>query len=74
MIKHARGETGLAADPAARVQAVLWMQGETDADSPAKSEAYAANLAGFVAQVRARWGDIDTTVQIGQIDRPCPAG
>ncbi len=107
VVKYARGETGLAPDPAARdwspsshgdlwdaasaeidaakavlaaqglaprVRAVLWMQGETDAQSPAKSRAYAANLAAFVAQVRARWGDADTIVQIGQIDRPGPAG
>lgn len=102
VVKYARGETGLAADPAARdwspssqgdlwdaasaeidaakaalaargltprVRAMLWMQGESDADSPAKSRVYAANLAAFVTQVRARWGDGDTIVQIGQIDR-----
>lgn len=107
VVKYARGETGLAPDPAARdwspashgdlwdaasaeiaaakaalaekgltprVRAVLWMQGETDADNPAKSRSYGANLGAFVAQVRARWGDNDTIVQIGQIDRPGPIG
>ena len=34
-----------------------------------KPEILAANLAAFVTQVRARWGDGDTIVQIGQIDR-----
>lgn len=56
------------------VRAVLWMQGETDAQTPAKARAYRVNLAAFVAKVRARWGDADTIVQIGQIDRPGPAG
>lgn len=107
MVKYARGETGLAADPAARdwspasrgdlwdaasaeidaakaalaaqglapqVRSVMWMQGETDAESPAKSQAYAANLAAFIAQVRARWGDGDTVVQLGEIDRPGKTG
>lgn len=52
-----------------RVTAVLWMQGEADAQAPAKAAAYEANLRAFVAQVRARWGDSETVVHIGQIDR-----
>ena len=96
IVKHARGETGLAADPvqkdwspasrgelwdaataqlaaarqaapAARLAAVLWMQGETDATSPAKAAAYPSNLAAFVSEVRARWGG--ETITIAQIDR-----
>lgn len=103
VVKYARGETGLAADLAARdwspqsqgdlwdaataeidaakaaltqagvrapVLAVLWMQGETDAQTPAKARAYKTNLAAFITRVRSRWGDGETVVHIGQIDRP----
>ena len=106
VVKYARGETGLAADPAERdwsptsreelwdaatadidaakaalaaqglrrVSAILWMQGETDAQVPAKAAAYQTNLRAFVARVRARWGDAETIIHIGQIDDHGPSG
>ncbi len=55
------------------VTAVLWMQGETDSETPAKAAAYEVNLRAFVAAIRMRWGDKDTVVHIAQIDRPVPA-
>ena len=35
--------------------AALWMQGETDATDPAKAQAYASNLHGFLTAARAAW-------------------
>lgn len=102
IVKHARGETGLASDPAAkdwsptsagelfeatakevfaakaslvgqglhvRTRTILWMQGETDAGSVAKANAYETNLATFIVQARARWQAADAMFQIGQIGR-----
>lgn len=106
IVKYARGETGLAPDPARPdwsvrspgelwdkataeinaakaalatrglrppLAAVLWMQGETDGETPAKAAAYEVNLKAFVDGVRTRWGDERTLVHIAQIDRPVPA-
>jgi hypothetical protein len=87
--KIARGETGLAADPAhldwsphstgemfdfatasagaaranlngtpyafSQWDAVLWMQGETDATDPAKAAAYGPNVREFIVDARAAW-------------------
>ena len=63
--KAALADKGLAP----RLQALLWMQGETDASDKAKAAAYELNLKSFITQVRARWGDARTIVHIGQIDR-----
>jgi len=38
------------------IPALIWMQGEADADTSAHAEAYAANLATMVADVRTNWG------------------
>lgn len=103
VVKYARGETGLAPDPAhadwspasagevwdqataqvdaakaalkkqepaARVEAVFWMQGETDAQDPAKASAYQQNLTRLIMRIRSRWGDDQTSVYVAQIDRP----
>ncbi|MDO9430936.1 MAG: sialate O-acetylesterase [Phenylobacterium sp.] len=53
-----------------QVAAVFWMQGETDAQDPAKAKAYRQNLTDLVIRIRARWGDDQTKVYVGQIDRP----
>lgn len=103
LVKYARGETGLAADPddrdwspasngdvwdratseidaaktalkteglSLRVDAVFWMQGETDAQDDEKAAAYRQNLTDLVMRIRTRWGDEQTDVYVGQIDRP----
>ena len=103
VVKYARGETGLARDPAhsdwspssagevwekataeveaakatlrgqnqaLRVGAVFWMQGETDAEDTRKAAAYQQNLSSLVMHIRARWGDEQTRIYIGQIDDP----
>lgn len=36
--------------------AMMWMQGETDATDPAKAAAYNSNLTGFLAEARFDWG------------------
>lgn len=51
-----------------KVGEVLWMQGETDAQRPAKARAYARNLTAFIGKVRAHWGAPSTGFVIGQID------
>ncbi len=53
-----------------RVEAVFWMQGETDAQDAAKAAAYRQNLTDMVMRIRTRWGDGQTSVYVGQIDRP----
>jgi hypothetical protein len=53
-----------------QVGAVFWMQGETDAQDAAKALAYRQNLTDLVMRIRARWGDDETKIYIGQIDRP----
>lgn len=53
-----------------RVSAVFWMQGETDAQDAAKAAAYRQNLTELVMRFRTRWGDEQTSVYVGQIDRP----
>lgn len=50
------------------VSKVLWMQGETDAQLPAKARAYARNLTTFIGKARAHWGSPSTGFVIGQID------
>ena len=103
VVKYARGETGLAADPTdrdwspssqgeawdkatsevaaakavlkgkgltPRVDAVFWMQGETDAQDDTKAAAYRQNFTDLVMRIRQRWGDGTTKVYVGQIGRP----
>lgn len=55
---------------APRVDAVFWMQGETDAQDGAKAPAYRQNFTDLVMRIRQRWGDDATEVYVGQIDRP----
>ncbi|MDP3749254.1 MAG: sialate O-acetylesterase [Phenylobacterium sp.] len=50
-----------------KVGAIIWMQGETDATDLAKANAYQANLTNLFAQMRAQWGDADTSIYFGQI-------
>lgn len=49
----------------ARWDAVMWMQGETDATDPTKAAAYQANLTDAVAHMRAGW-DVEAVV-VGRI-------
>ena len=56
--------------PAPRVDAVFWMQGETDAQDDTKAPAYRQNFTDLVMRIRQRWGDGATKIYVGQIDRP----
>lgn len=53
-----------------RLEAVFWMQGETDAQDGSKAPAYRQNFTDLVIRIRQRWGDEATTVYVGQIDLP----
>lgn len=48
-----------------KIDATLWMQGETDATDAAKADAYAANLADLFAHMRLDWGS--TEIAFGRI-------
>jgi len=49
---------------------IIWMQGESDADSPEKAGAYAENLAAFIAAVREMVGDESLPFYCGRVNPP----
>lgn len=53
-----------------QVSAVFWMQGESDTQDAGNAAAYRQNLTDFIMRIRARWGDEQTRIYVGQIDRP----
>jgi hypothetical protein len=61
-VRQARAALG-----GARVDAVLWVQGEADAADAAKAQAYRGNLSGLFAAMRASWGDPRTPILFSQV-------
>ena len=49
------------------VRAIVWMQGENDASADETANAYEANLRGWAAAARKRWGDAASKLIIGRI-------
>lgn len=49
------------------VRAMLWMQGESDANNQTRANAYEVNLNNFISNVRSRCGDTNTRFILGRI-------
>ena len=55
-----------------RVNAILWVQGETDATNPRFSAAYKQHLSQFLEAMQSRWADRTTRIVIAQIAKSLP--
>ena len=53
-----------------KFRGIIWMQGESDADSPAKAQAYAENLTAFISAVREIVGDDALPFYCGRVNPP----